>query len=160
MNKLGLRLQMIERRGQLTADQVAAASVGVTSQLTGLLDWSKVGTLHSYESSDAWNEIRTEPFFEFLKRSYPAVHVTRGSTLKDGPIPGGQFDVVLVPLLGFDSKRNRLGFGGGWYDKFLATQLNAVTIGLAYDFQLVGKIPVEPHDVKLALVVTESGVYR
>lgn len=87
------------------------------------------------------------------------VNIEVGPAVKDSPLPNSQFDVVLVPLLGFDNKGNRLGFGGGWYDKFLSTQSSATTIGLAYDFQLVSELPIEPHDIRLSKVVTESRVY-
>lgn len=159
MDKLGLRLRMIEHRGQLTADQVTATSAEVTERLISLLDWSKVKNLHSYRSSDAWNEIRTEPFLALLKKSYPTMNIVVGPVARDSPLPASQFDVVLVPLLGFDDKCNRLGFGGGWYDKFLATQTGATMIGLAYDFQLVPELPTEQHDVRLSKVVTENRVY-
>ncbi len=64
-------------------------------------------------------------------------------------------DAVIVPGLSFDKFCNRLGRGKGYYDRFLSTlPLNTVTIGLAFDFQLVDRLPVEEHDVPLSVVIS------
>ena len=71
-------------------------------------------------------------------------------------------DVVIVPALAFDSKKNRIGFGGGYYDTFLekVRQKNnkALFIGVCYDFQIIDNIPTEKHDVTLDFVVSESKI--
>ena len=71
-------------------------------------------------------------------------------------------DVVIVPALAFDSKKNRIGFGGGYYDTFLekVRQKNnkALFIGVCYDFQIIDHIPTEKHDVTLDFVVSESKI--
>lgn len=69
-------------------------------------------------------------------------------------------DVVIMPLLGFDSHGTRLGYGGGYYDRTLG-RLSKLPrlIGLAYASQELDRIPREPHDVPLDAVVTEAG-YR
>ncbi len=66
-------------------------------------------------------------------------------------------DTVIVPCLGFDAACYRLGYGGGYYDRTLA-QLKALSLGVAYEFQNVGELEVEPHDQALHAVVTEQGV--
>ena len=68
-------------------------------------------------------------------------------------------DVVLMPLLGFDSKGTRLGYGGGYYDRTLAVlPKKPMLIGLAFAAQELSHIPREPHDVPLDAIVTENGV--
>ena len=71
-------------------------------------------------------------------------------------------DVVIVPALAFDSKKNRIGFGGGYYDTFLekVRQKNnkALFIGVCYDFQIIDNIPTEKHDVTLDFVVSENKI--
>jgi len=62
--------------------------------------------------------------------------------------------VVLVPGLAFDRAGGRVGYGAGYYDRFLAG-LRATTVGLAYSLQLRDAVPREPHDVTLDLVITE-----
>ena len=71
-------------------------------------------------------------------------------------------DVVIVPALAFDSKKNRIGFGGGYYDTFLekVRQKNnkVLFIGVCYDFQIIDNIPTEKHDVTLDFVVSENKI--
>jgi 5-formyltetrahydrofolate cyclo-ligase len=68
-------------------------------------------------------------------------------------------DIVLMPLLGFDKRGTRLGYGGGYYDRTLAVMRKAPRlIGLAFDCQEIDEIPREFHDVPLDAVVTEAGV--
>lgn len=64
----------------------------------------------------------------------------------------------LLPGLAFDRAGNRLGWGRGHYDATLAAS-SALRIGLAYEAQLVDAVPTEPHDVPLALVITERAAY-
>ncbi len=72
---------------------------------------------------------------------------------------GDEVDVVLVLGLGFDYRGYRLGYGSGYFDRFLA-RYPLTAIGLAYQVQLVDALPNEPHDVPMAAVVTEQGVWR
>lgn len=70
-----------------------------------------------------------------------------------------KIDVFVVPGVAFDSQGNRIGLGKGFYDKFFNnTKTNAKKIALAFDFQIVKKIPVEKFDVKMDLVVTEKEI--
>ncbi|HPD02984.1 MAG TPA: 5-formyltetrahydrofolate cyclo-ligase [Eubacteriales bacterium] len=69
-------------------------------------------------------------------------------------------ELILAPLMGFDENLNRLGRGGGYYDKFLAEAKKAVVIGLGYELQKEQSIITEPHDRKLDAVVTETRIYR
>ncbi len=69
-----------------------------------------------------------------------------------------KIDCVVVPGAAFDTHGNRLGLGGGYYDKFLPRAVNAKKIALAYDFQLVEEIPVEPHDSPVDIVLTEKRI--
>jgi 5-formyltetrahydrofolate cyclo-ligase len=62
-------------------------------------------------------------------------------------------------MLGFDASLHRIGYGGGYYDRFLADQPKAKKIGVCYEVSKVGKIPAEPHDVPLDFIVSESHTY-
>lgn len=66
--------------------------------------------------------------------------------------------VIVVPLVAFDDRCHRLGYGKGYYDRFL-TSASAPTIGLAYELQHVRSLPSEPHDRPLTCVVTEQRLY-
>ena len=71
-------------------------------------------------------------------------------------------DIVVVPALAFDSIKNRIGFGGGYYDTFLnkvrEKNKNTLFIGVCYDFQMIEEVPIEGHDITLDLVINESEV--
>lgn len=86
-------------------------------------------------------------------------------TKKARKIRPEDLDLVLMPLLAFDEKGNRVGAGGGYYDRTFAymhgqTVTKPVLIGYGFDVQRVAFIPPDPWDVKLQGVVTESGVIR
>ena len=69
-------------------------------------------------------------------------------------------DFLLVPLLAFDDAGNRLGYGGGYYDRSLATLPHAFRLGCAFSAQHFAEVPTEPTDLRLHAVATELGVRR
>ncbi len=69
-------------------------------------------------------------------------------------------DFILVPLVAFDAKGHRLGYGGGYYDRTLAELPNAFRLGCAYAAQEMAHVPVEETDLHLHAVATENGVRR
>ena len=73
-------------------------------------------------------------------------------------IDAEKINCVIVPGAAFDLNFNRLGLGGGFYDKFLPRAINAKKIALAYDFQIVDAIPIEPHDFKVDMIITEKRI--
>ena len=82
-----------------------------------------------------------------------------GAMQPHGDAPDAQVDVAIVPLLGFTAAGQRLGQGGGHYDRLLAAQPALVPIGLAWDCQLVDALPLEPHDRPLRAVITPTRFY-
>lgn len=69
-------------------------------------------------------------------------------------------DLVFVPGVAFDRKSYRLGFGGGFYDRFLPRLgIHTLKVGIAYQFQLVDEVPRDPHDIALDGVCTEQGLF-
>ena len=68
-------------------------------------------------------------------------------------------DILLVPLVAYDKYFNRIGYGGGFYDRYIKKikkKKRIITIGLAYSFQKVKKIPIKKHDIKLDFIVSEK----
>lgn len=65
-------------------------------------------------------------------------------------------DLVIIPGTAFDRKGNRLGAGGGFYDRLLAVKNHPTTVALAFDCQLVDAVPVAQHDVSVDFIITES----
>ena len=72
-------------------------------------------------------------------------------------------NIMLVPLLAFDKDKYRLGYGKGFYDrylnKYLKTFKNILTVGVAFSFQKHHKLPINNKDVKLNYILTEKGIY-
>ena len=68
-------------------------------------------------------------------------------------------DILLVPLVAFDKNFNRIGYGGGYYDRYIKKIKKIkkiLTIGLAFSFQKVKKIPIEKNDIKIDFIITEK----
>ena len=72
-------------------------------------------------------------------------------------------DIMLVPILAFDKNKYRLGYGKGYYDRYLKKYLqqfkNIFTVGVAFSFQRHHKLPINQNDVKLDFIITEKGIY-
>jgi 5-formyltetrahydrofolate cyclo-ligase len=75
-------------------------------------------------------------------------------------IDAEKINCVIVPGAAFDIHKNRLGLGGGFYDKFLPRAVNAKKIALAYDFQIVDAVPTEPHDSPVDMIITEKRILK
>ena len=68
-------------------------------------------------------------------------------------------EVLLIPLLGFDKRKYRIGYGGGYYDRYLeniSKKKQILSIGIAFDFQQINKIPETKFDKKLDLIITDK----
>lgn len=75
-------------------------------------------------------------------------------------IDAEKINCVIVPGAAFDINKNRLGLGGGFYDKFLPRAVNAKKIALAYDLQIVDAVPTEPHDSPVDMIITEKRIIK
>ena len=88
----------------------------------------------------------------------PDIRENRRVTIKD-------IDLVVIPGTGFDIKGNRLGYGGGYYDRLLSYESKQFaliehipTIALAFEEQIGEEIPAEPHDIKVDMIITDTRV--
>lgn len=70
--------------------------------------------------------------------------------------PVDELDLILVPGLAFDRRRGRLGYGGGFYDRTLVGT-TVLKIGIAFSWQIIDELPLEPYDIKMDLILTEKG---
>ena len=86
-----------------------------------------------------------------LRLSTYGIHEPRRH--KDREIALECLDAVVVPALAFDKANNRLGRGKGYYDRFLKSLSSAVTVGIAFDFQIADRLPFEDHDVPVHHVI-------
>lgn len=178
-----LREQMHALRRQLDPARKAAASRAIVSRLEALPIFQQTQAIHTYV---AWrHEVENHDLIHRLLQqgrrvAMPKVEPATGqlqhyfiagfSELQTGAFgileppsdpnrlaAPSQFDLVLVPGLAFDRAGSRLGMGKGHYDRFLAA-VRTPKIALAYDFQLVEKLPVEAHDQCVNIIVTEKEV--
>ena len=87
-------------------------------------------------------------------------------SLSDNYVNEDILDLIVIPGIVFDKHRNRIGFGGGYYDRFLKklkekhkdSRCFPLTVAICYDFQLIDSIPSEPHDIKPDIIITERRV--
>lgn len=98
-------------------------------------------------------------FFGEFKQN-EALHTNRFGILEPSPhsarIDIKDLDLILTPLIAFDRQLNRLGTGGGYYDKTFADIKNPPLVGVAYALQEVTQLPSDPWDVKLKGIITEK----
>lgn len=76
---------------------------------------------------------------------------------KDAEEYTGEYDLIIVAGLAFDKRGYRVGYGGGYYDTFLAGQPKALKVGVCFPFQMIAEVPVESHDIKLDEILTING---
>lgn len=102
------------------------------------------------------------------RKSPITFHVAPAGAMVDGPYglrqpmaaDGGVIpDIILTPLVGFDSHCNRLGQGAGHYDRAFALWPDALRIGIAWSIQQVDDLPRDPWDVPLHMIVTEAEIF-
>lgn len=167
--KSELRRQLKIARLSMTDAEHTLKSRAIIDRLKEAIDWSKVKSLHYFEPLKELLEPDISGFVVWLEDNYPDLCLYTPRKIGDewemvsvkgkGPSPN-QFDVILVPMLGFDPKtRHRIGYGGGYYDKFLATQSDAQKIGICFEGGQVQRLLAENYDVALDKIVTDSSVY-
>ncbi len=187
MTKAELRIKYKQRRSQLTAAQFSALNSGIWQQLSQF-DWGGIRYLHTFLPIAKQNEPDMWSFITDIRVHYPDIHlVVSRSEPKDHsmkhflleenivlaenvwgivePIAGEvvaetALDVVLVPLLIADKAGNRVGYGKGFYDRFLAKcRPDCRKIGISL-FEPVEKIDdVDPLDVPLDTLITPNLIY-
>ena len=109
--------------------------------------------------------LRFSPYFREQKMRINNFRLPEPDVGDDEMLQPVELDLVLAPLVVFDQDRNRIGMGGGFYDRSFAMRKDAavsqpVLIGVAHDLQKVEQIDPEEWDVRLDMVVTEQAIYR
>jgi 5-formyltetrahydrofolate cyclo-ligase len=178
--KKSLRKKLMDEKLSLTPNEVKEFSEKILNTLTKRIDWGGVKNIHLYLPIEKNNEVGTWPLVEFIQKNYPKIEIylpksngyakfdknTKLRTDKFGiPEPESEklmetssFDLIILPVVGFDRRGYRLGYGGGYYDKFLAQHKCKQIIGLAYGFTELEKMPDEPFDQKLQEIITEKEI--
>jgi len=94
--------------------------------------------------------------FDELETGHYGIREPKASHLQ--PVPQREIDAVLIPAVAFDRRGCRVGYGGGYYDRFLPEVPRAAKIGAAFACQIVAEIPADPYDVTVDRIVTEKGI--
>lgn len=180
--KRAIRASALATRRALTPEHVAHKSDAILQRLRSLSEFESARTILTYVSSKD-NEVDTMPLIRgALEKNKPvavpvAVPSTREmvwSELKSldelepstfdilepreqclRPVQPAETDVAIVPGIAFDTACHRIGYGGGYYDRFLAA-FRGKRIALAYEVQIYDSIPAEPHDLPVDIIVTED----
>lgn len=175
-----LRELILAKRNMLPEAEITEKSKKIENNLFNLNEFKKSKTIMFFVSFK--NEISTHQMIKnSLRKKNVVVPKVIGHEIEpsviidfDNLVPTGKFsipepieimkiaykhiDLVLVPGIAFDKKGHRIGYGLGYYDKFLKKVPKAVKIGLCFDFQIVDEIPREEHDVAVDFVITEERV--
>lgn len=173
--KKALRLVIKQKREAVDKAFKLTYDTNVCNKLEELINQRNCKVVHAYIPMG--NEIDIRPLLENLLKN--GIQVVTPKTLrnrqlehllltslddlekgvygtshpKNGTIFTGEIDVIIVPGLAFDTQNFRLGYGGGYYDTFLAEHSKAFTVGVGYPFQKLTSIPKETHDACLDLVI-------
>ncbi|NLC73462.1 MAG: 5-formyltetrahydrofolate cyclo-ligase [Ruminococcaceae bacterium] len=114
-----------------------------------------LGKIVAYPLSEEGNKMTAlfpKPKSNFVRGKYGIL----APQIKDSEIINPEdIDIVITPLVAFDDDNNRLGHGCGYYDAYLPACKRAYIIGAAFTAQRLGKIAIEPHDIKLHRIVHE-----
>lgn len=152
----------------MTDAERTVKSRAIVERLKEAADWPAITTLHYFEPLRELMEPDISGLITYLEDNYPGIQLFTPRKISDkwemvsvrnGAAPDN-FDVVIVPMLGFDPKTlHRIGYGGGYYDKFLATQRQAKKIGVCFESGKAELLENEPHDVPLTLIVSDTSTY-
>lgn len=158
-SKEQLRLWLKSKRMPLSPNEVETISNAVSKRLIEYLNWDSIKSVHCYEEITSLNEISTAEIRKYMD-NMSHIRVTLQDKISTPLKVDQKYDLVVIPTLGFDLKGNRLGWGGGFYDQFLADQRQALKIGLCYQIGYLPKgLLAETHDIPLDIVITESKTY-
>ena len=175
MDKKELRRTIRERKRAMTEEQIVAASEKLGKLFASTEAYQKAQTIYGYLPYN--QEVRTVPmlqkalddgkkvavpkvFGEEMKFIYldDLTAVEKGyagipEPVADGPVADDKKALVLMPGLAFDPQGHRIGYGGGFYDKFLAAEPDHPTVALCYDFQMMPALQTEEFDVPVDCVL-------
>jgi 5-formyltetrahydrofolate cyclo-ligase len=186
MRKEDIRKKILSLRDSITEEEMNSKSEKIREKLFNLPEFKKAKVILFYVSKGS--EVKTEGMIKLALKSGKRVVVPISdvkqkklilSELKDfdkelepgtfkilepkkeffRPISPDNIDFIIVPGIAFDKNGNRIGYGMGFYDKFLSSLKKHIpVIGLAYEFQVVDNIPATDKDVTVDKILTEKRV--
>ena len=175
MNKKELRAAIREKKRAMTPEEIEERSRHLGEKFAQSRAYREADAIYGYLPYN--QEVRTLPMLERALRegkrgAVPKVYgeemrfiwltdltrVAKGYSgipepIEDGPVADDPHALVLMPGLAFDRQGHRIGYGGGFYDKFLAREPEHPTIALCYDFQLLPELETEEFDIPVDTVL-------
>ena len=175
MDKKELRRSIREQKRAMTEAQIEEKSRKLTQLFLASEAYRNAETIYGYLPYN--QEVRTVPLLEQALRDGKRVAVPKcygdemrfiylddlskvekgyaniPEPISDAPIADDKTALVLMPGLAFDPEGHRIGYGGGFYDKFLSAEPDHPTLALCYDFQLLPKLETEEHDIPVDYVL-------
>jgi len=188
LTKAEIRRQMRARRDAMSAGEVAQRSERIITRLLALPELIDAQTIFTYVSIG--NEVRTRGLIEHLlaagktiavpliisRTEMKPVIITSLDDLRPGVLnipeppdpslgpepqaPGPVPDLIILPGVAFTATGQRLGMGGGHYDRYLAAHSDTPAIALCFQSQIVDELPAEAHDQRIRVVVNEVCEFR
>ncbi len=182
-----LRQEILAKRRQLTAKESAQAGLSILKTIMQMNVFKRTVNVASYISLSG--ELCTQDMNEyFMTRHHLCLpymvtgqkgkmdfysfkkgdelvenrfHILEPKNQPENLVLEDKIDVIIVPLVAFDNKGNRMGMGGGYYDRMLKkVRKDCLVIGVAYEFQLVDELLVEEWDMPMDIVITEKNCYE
>ncbi len=184
MNKKEIRKEIIKKRKKLSQYEVEHKSKIITKKIIDLNLINKDMNILLY--SDYKNEVKTKYLIEYILKYVGYIllpKVEENNTLSihkvinldelkpsnmnilepttDNIISYKDIDLIIAPGVAFDKNMNRLGYGGGYYDRLL-TNINETckVIAIAYDLQIKESIPTDKHDKLMDYIITETSIFN
>ncbi len=175
MDKTALRKEIKEKKRAMTEEQIVAAGEKLGELFAQSQAYKNARTIYGYLPYN--QEVRTVPMLERAIRDGKRVAVPKvyGDEMKfiyisdltavekgyagipepvaDAPVADDPTALVLMPGLAFDPAGHRIGYGGGFYDRFLASEPNHPTVALCYDFQVFPELETEEFDIPVDCVI-------
>lgn len=175
MDKQALRRHIREQKRAMTEKQIESASQRLGELFAESRLYQNAKTIYGYLPYN--QEVRTVPMLQRAIREGKRVAVPKvyGEEMKfiylddltrvskgyagipepvaDGPVADDPTALVLMPGLAFDPEGHRIGYGGGFYDKFLASEPSHPTLALCYDFQMLEHLDTEEFDIPVDCVL-------
>lgn len=182
MNKTDVRSEMIAMRRRLSTDSVEKCSIIISNRVIEHPVFKKSDKILLYSAIN--NEVDTKNIFKYAIENNKKVYFPRVNSqniefyeVKSlDELKGGYMSIlepinlrnlyetnttscIIVPGVAFDKSLNRLGYGGGFYDRFLAKNNGIYRIAIGYSTQMVDKLPLEQFDVKMDTIIMENACY-
>ena len=184
-----LRQRNRKLRAQLSKDELEAAALKLFDRISVLPEFinaSQIATYSAVNGEISLNPIidlalemgkqiylpnldlkslRFSPYFHGQKMRINRFRLPEPDVTDDEMLAPEALDLVLAPLVVFDPQRNRIGMGGGYYDRSFEFRKQAgrdapILIGVAHELQKVEQLIAEDWDVRLDMVVTDGGIYK